>query len=69
MLPPSAGRFSLAYPLQLQKNTTWKDVKDFLRLGGVEMDHVEVFPSSRDGWVRVYGQDNYYKAMRTSFTV
>ncbi|OIW33583.1 hypothetical protein CONLIGDRAFT_640690 [Coniochaeta ligniaria NRRL 30616] len=50
----------------LQKDTGWSDIKDFLRNGSVDMDHVEVFPKTYTGWVRIYGRQNFDAAMSTS---
>ncbi|OIW24960.1 hypothetical protein CONLIGDRAFT_673182 [Coniochaeta ligniaria NRRL 30616] len=47
----------------LQKATEWSDVKDFLRNGNVDMDHVEVFPGSYSGWVRIFGRQNFDAAV------
>jgi sugar/nucleoside kinase (ribokinase family) len=55
--------------LQLQKDTHWKDVKDFLRAGNIDIDNVEIFPKSTTGWVRVYGRPNFDAAIRTSYIV
>ncbi len=55
-----------SYHLQLQKDTDWGDVKDFLREGDVDMDHVEIFPKSTSGWVRLYGRKNFDTAMSMS---
>jgi hypothetical protein len=53
-------------PMQLQKDTNWKHIKDFLRDGQVEEpDHVEVFGRKPyTAWIRVFGRSNFDKALR-----
>lgn len=53
--------------MQLHKDIGWKQIKDFLRVDDGEPDHVEIFPESRTGWVRIYGRANYDAAMSMYF--
>ncbi|CAM1505614.1 Fc.00g112510.m01.CDS01 [Cosmosporella sp. VM-42] len=41
--------------------TTWQHLKDFTR-SACTVDHIEVFPTSTSGWVRVKGRENFDKA-------
>lgn len=52
---------------QLEKRTTWKHIKDFLRddKDVQNVDNVHVF-RDRTGWVRVFGKPDFDKAMCTS---
>ncbi|KAL3965717.1 hypothetical protein ACCO45_000025 [Purpureocillium lilacinum] len=53
--------------------TRWQAFKDWVREGGCEVDHVEVFQKSTNGWVRLIGRENFDLALRkaplTSFFV
>jgi hypothetical protein len=42
----------------------WKELKDFIRSKGVEVDHVEVH--KHGAWVRVRGQENFQVAWGTA---
>lgn len=44
--------------MQLPFNTTWQGLKDFIKPVST-VDHVEIFPRSTSGWVRVTGYDNF----------
>lgn len=46
---------------KLPFGTSWQSLKDWTR-GVCEVDHVEVFPMSTSGWVRVKGKENFEKA-------
>lgn len=59
----SALVFLYSHCWQIKKDTTWKDVKDFLRGGKVEVDNVAVFPNAQNGWVRVFSRRNYDAAI------
>jgi hypothetical protein len=47
--------------LQLPWLTAWIQLKDFVRTV-CEVDHVEIFPGSTSGWVRVKGHENFKAA-------
>ncbi|KAL3952887.1 hypothetical protein ACCO45_012830 [Purpureocillium lilacinum] len=44
--------------------TRWQAFKDWVREGGCEVDHVEVFQKSTNGWVRLIGRENFDLALR-----
>ncbi len=44
--------------VQLPFSATWQQVKDFLRQVA-PVEHVEIFPRSTSGWIRVRGHDNF----------
>lgn len=48
---------------QLQKDTTWKDIKDFLHEANIVPDNVEVFEKSSSGWIRFLGSGDFYAAI------
>ncbi|KAH8878874.1 hypothetical protein GQ53DRAFT_814257 [Thozetella sp. PMI_491] len=47
----------------LKFGTTWQELKDYVRLVA-DVLHVEVFPISTSGWVRVKGYPNFEKAFQ-----
>ncbi|PWI63980.1 hypothetical protein PCL_01206 [Purpureocillium lilacinum] len=49
--------------------TRWQTFKDWVREGGCEVDHVEVFQKSTNGWVRLIGRENFDLALRTQVTL
>lgn len=49
---------------QLPFNVSWQEVKDHVRQVCV-VDHVEIFPRSTSGWVRVKGIEHFKAAFGT----
>lgn len=53
---------------QLPFNASWQQLKDFVRQK-CTVDHVEIFPKSTSGWVRVRGLDNFNAAFGMVFPI
>lgn len=47
-------------------SATWQKLKDFVRYpdsgGVINVDHVFIYPSATDGWVRIHGKEEFQKA-------
>ncbi|PHH63578.1 hypothetical protein CDD81_5670 [Ophiocordyceps australis] len=43
--------------------TIWQLLKDWLREGGCQVDHIEIFQKSTSGWIRLIGKDNFELAL------
>ncbi|OAQ62583.1 hypothetical protein VFPBJ_11385 [Purpureocillium lilacinum] len=57
--------YLLISSVSLPFGTRWQAFKDWVREGGCEVDHVEVFQKSTNGWVRLIGRENFDLALYT----
>lgn len=64
MLNPGRERRADRNVPQLPFNVSWQEVKDHVRQVCV-VDHVEIFPKSTSGWVRVKGFEHFKAAFGT----
>lgn len=60
----SAEKGALTGTFQLPFNVSWQEVKDHVRQV-CAVDHVEIFPKSTSGWVRVKGFEHFRAAFGT----
>ena len=53
----------LTLRVKLPFGTTWQNLKDWIK-PVCKVDHVEVFPTSTSGWVRLKGKSDFESAWR-----
>ncbi|GJN68750.1 hypothetical protein PLIIFM63780_001065 [Purpureocillium lilacinum] len=44
--------------------TKWQLFKDWIREADCDVDHIELFQKSTNGWIRLLGRDNFERALR-----
>ncbi len=47
--------------------TKWQLFKDWIREADCDVDHIELFQKSTNGWIRLLGRDNFERALRTVY--
>ncbi|KND86246.1 hypothetical protein TOPH_09121 [Tolypocladium ophioglossoides CBS 100239] len=45
-------------------STVWQLLKDWLRKGGCNVDHIQIFQKSTSGWIRLVGKENFERTLR-----
>lgn len=46
----------------IKKGATWRDLKDYARGCGLELDYAEVYDRNFGGWVRTFSIDAFRQA-------
>ena len=54
---------TLLFGIQLPFQTTWRQLKDYVRTVAPSVERVQIFPSSTTGWISVVGRDGFDAAI------